>query len=102
MRIIAFITDSSTVRDVLAQLGTPTMPPRIAPARGPLLWQAAKVAQDSPPDPALSAVCIRLTSAADSTDRCNSLVESFGGCFVVQCFSWALIQSPCHCVELCL
>jgi hypothetical protein len=41
MRIIAFITDAPTVRDLLAHLGEPTAPPRIAPARGPPLWAAA-------------------------------------------------------------
>jgi hypothetical protein len=38
MRIIAFITDGPTVRDLLAHLGEPTAPPPIAPARGPPLW----------------------------------------------------------------
>ena len=38
MRIIAFITDGPTVRDILAHLGEPTAPPRIAPARGAPLW----------------------------------------------------------------
>jgi hypothetical protein len=33
MRIIAFITDGPTVRDILDHLGEPTAPPRIAPAR---------------------------------------------------------------------
>ena len=37
MRIIAFITDGPTVRDILVHLGEPTSPPRIAPARGPPL-----------------------------------------------------------------
>jgi hypothetical protein len=41
MRILAFITDTATVRDILAHLGEPTAPPRIAPARGPPLWEAA-------------------------------------------------------------
>ena len=31
-RIIAFITDASTIRDILVHLGEPTVPPRIAPA----------------------------------------------------------------------
>ena len=35
--IIAFITEGTTVRDILVQLGEPTAPPRIAPARGPPL-----------------------------------------------------------------
>jgi hypothetical protein len=38
MRIIAFITDGPTVRDILAHCGEPTAPPRLAPARGPPLW----------------------------------------------------------------
>jgi hypothetical protein len=37
-RIIAFINDASTVRDLLVHRGEPTAPPRIAPARGPPLW----------------------------------------------------------------
>ena len=37
MRIIAFITDAPNVRAILAHLGAPTAPPRIAPARGPPL-----------------------------------------------------------------
>ena len=37
MRIIAFITNPSTIRDILLHLGEPTAPPRIAPARGPPL-----------------------------------------------------------------
>jgi hypothetical protein len=38
MRIIAFLTGPSAVRAILAHLGEPTAPPRIAPARGPPLW----------------------------------------------------------------
>jgi hypothetical protein len=53
MCIIAFITTASTVRDILAHLGEPIAPPRIAPARGPPLWEAADAERDSPPDPAL-------------------------------------------------
>jgi Putative transposase len=37
VRIIAFITDPTTVRDILAHRGEPTTPPRIARARGPPL-----------------------------------------------------------------
>ena len=37
MRIIAFITDGPTVRDIRARLGVPTAPTRSAPARGPPL-----------------------------------------------------------------
>ena len=44
MRIIAFITEPSTVRQILDDQGEPTRPPRIAPARGPPLWEAATAA----------------------------------------------------------
>ena len=53
MRIIAFITDGPTVRDILGHLGEPTTPPRIAPARGPPLWAAAAAAHDPAADPLL-------------------------------------------------
>ena len=53
MPIIAFITDPSTVRDILDHLGEPTAPPRIAPARGPPLWEATGAAHDPSADPAL-------------------------------------------------
>jgi hypothetical protein len=53
MRLIAFITDPSTVRDILGHLGEPTAPPRIAPARGPPLWAAAGAEHDPTPDAAL-------------------------------------------------
>jgi hypothetical protein len=45
MRIIAFITDPSTVRDILAHLGEPITPPAVAPTRGPPLWQMPPAAQ---------------------------------------------------------
>lgn len=51
-RIIAVVTDGSTVRDILVHLGEPTAPPRIAPARAPPLWETAEAEHDSPPDPA--------------------------------------------------
>jgi hypothetical protein len=38
MRIIAFITDASTIRATLLHLGEPTAPPRLAPDRGPPPW----------------------------------------------------------------
>jgi len=40
MRIIACITDRTTVRDILLAFGQPIAPPTIAPARGPPLWAA--------------------------------------------------------------
>jgi hypothetical protein len=39
MRIIAFITEAPAVREIPAHLGEPTSPPRMAPARGPPLWE---------------------------------------------------------------
>ena len=53
MRIIAFITNGPTVRDILVHLGEPTAPPRIAPARGPPLWEAAGAEHDPAADPLL-------------------------------------------------
>lgn len=53
MRIVAFITDASTIRDILVHLGEPTAPPRIAPARAPPLWEAADAEHDPAADPLL-------------------------------------------------
>jgi len=39
MRIIPFITDAGTARKILDHLGESAQPPRIAPARGPPLWE---------------------------------------------------------------
>ena len=44
MRIIAFITAPSSVRQILEHLGEPTRPPRFAPARAPPLWEAVAAA----------------------------------------------------------
>jgi hypothetical protein len=41
MRIIAFINEAATVKKILEHIGESTQPPRIAPARGPPLWEAA-------------------------------------------------------------
>jgi hypothetical protein len=38
MRIVAFITETSTVQRILNHIGESATPPRIAPARGPPLW----------------------------------------------------------------
>ncbi len=40
MKIIAFINEGDAVREILAHLGEPVDPPRIAPARAPPLWEA--------------------------------------------------------------
>jgi hypothetical protein len=45
MRIIAFITEAGTVRKILDHLGESTQPPRIAPARGTPLWEAAMASE---------------------------------------------------------
>jgi len=51
MRIIAFITEASTVREILDHLGESTQPPCIAPARGPPLWEAAMAQEQAGNDP---------------------------------------------------
>ena len=39
MRLIAFITHSADIRQILEHIGMEPEPPRIAPARGPPLWE---------------------------------------------------------------
>lgn len=51
MRIIAFITDASTVQKILDHIGESTQPPRISPARGPPLWEAATSSEQAGNDP---------------------------------------------------
>jgi len=51
MRIIAFINDAGTVNKILDHIGEPTQPPRIAPARGPPLWEAAAAVDQAGNDP---------------------------------------------------
>ena len=46
MRIIALVHDPGAVHQVLAHLSAPTRPPRIAPARGPPLWEAVVASRD--------------------------------------------------------
>jgi hypothetical protein len=38
MRIIAFITHSADIRQILNHIGADSEPPHISPARGPPLW----------------------------------------------------------------
>jgi len=38
MRLIAFITQGAQVSKILEHIGVDSRPPRIAPARGPPLW----------------------------------------------------------------
>lgn len=51
MRIIAFINEAATVKRVLELIGESSQPPRIAPARGPPLWEAAAGAEPAGNDP---------------------------------------------------
>ena len=39
MRIIAFITHSADIRQILDHIGAESEPPHISPARGPPLWE---------------------------------------------------------------
>jgi hypothetical protein len=39
MPIVAFITEKAPVQQILNHIGEPSMPPRIAPARGPPPWE---------------------------------------------------------------
>lgn len=53
MQIIAFITHSADIRQMLDHIGVPAEPPCISPARGPPLWedcdaQAGEAAQIEP------------------------------------------------------
>ena len=48
MRIIAFVNDPADVGKILDHIGESTQPPRIAPARGPLLWEAMEQAGNDP------------------------------------------------------
>lgn len=45
MRIIAFITYSADIRQILNHIGVDAEPPRITPPRGPPLWDACDDAQ---------------------------------------------------------
>ena len=39
MRLIAFITEGAQIRQILDHIGVDSQAPRVAPARGPPLWQ---------------------------------------------------------------
>jgi len=43
MRLIAFITEGTQIRKILDHIGVESEPPRIAPARGPPLWDDCDV-----------------------------------------------------------
>ncbi len=46
MRLIAFITHSADIRQILDHIGVQPEPPRIASARGPPLWDDCGVQKD--------------------------------------------------------
>ena len=48
---IAFINDAGSVNKILDHIGESTRPPRIAPARGPPLWEMAPAAEQARNDP---------------------------------------------------
>ena len=50
MRVIAVITDPTTIHGILVELGEPIARPRIAPARGPPLCEPAGAEDDPSPD----------------------------------------------------
>ncbi len=47
MKIIAFITEGTVIREILGHLGEPTSPPRLMPARGPPLWEMQDSGSDA-------------------------------------------------------
>ena len=50
MRIIAFINDAGNVKMILDHIGESTQPPRIAPVRGPPVWEAAATSEQAEDD----------------------------------------------------
>ena len=46
MRLIAFITHSADIRQILDHIGVESEPPHIAPARGPPLWEGCDAQVD--------------------------------------------------------
>ena len=50
MRIIACSNDAGTLKKILDYIGASTQAPRIAPARGPPLWQMATAAEQAEND----------------------------------------------------
>ena len=48
MRIIALITDTPAIRQILDHLGEPSTPPPLAAARGPPGWDRQETTQEDP------------------------------------------------------
>lgn len=46
MRLIAFITEGAQIRKILEHIGVDSQPPRVAPARGPPLWEDCDAQMD--------------------------------------------------------
>ena len=46
MRIIAFVTEATSIVKILSHIGEPTQSPEISPARAPPQWDEADVNQD--------------------------------------------------------
>ena len=53
MRLIAFITHSADIRQILGHIGVDSQPPHITPARGPPLWDEcdAQMSDEMPSEP---------------------------------------------------
>ncbi|TAJ83082.1 MAG: hypothetical protein EPO42_00730 [Gallionellaceae bacterium] len=51
MRIIAFVTEGSSVRKILEHLGESTLPPCVTPARWPPLWELEQAQRQAGNDP---------------------------------------------------
>ena len=51
MKIIAFVTETPSIRAILEHIGEPTRPPVIAAARGPPAWEDAPVELEPDDDP---------------------------------------------------
>jgi hypothetical protein len=47
MRLIAFITEGAQIRKILEHIGVDSQPPRIAPARGPPMWEDCDAQTDN-------------------------------------------------------
>lgn len=52
MRVIAFITHSADIRQILEHIGVDADPPRVTPERGPPLWDGADVQAGKAVEPA--------------------------------------------------
>jgi hypothetical protein len=46
MRVIAFITHSADIRQILEHIGVESEPPKISPARGPPMWDECDAYSD--------------------------------------------------------